>query len=223
MVLKLDTARDGKTPTTIQGEALLIKSISSGATLTVKINRESIAELDISESGGLRYIKAPFERLYFTHSAQAGLEAEIWILRKGTVLGFEEIDVNHVKILGVALTTPTVEASVPISIENPAIAYNETLDLFKVRDVLPSTVLAGEKTVAQSATPEALASSTTIVNGVLIQAKPSNTARVSIGNSSVQFVELVRGGDWVVLPFDDLANIYVSVAVNGEGVNYIGG
>ena len=40
--------------------------------------------------------------------------------------------VDHKRIKGVDLKDPTVEASVPISIENPAIAYNSDTDRFKV-------------------------------------------------------------------------------------------
>lgn len=44
----------------------------------------------------------------------------------------KERTVDHTKIKGTALKSPTVAASVPISIENDAIAYNATDDLFKV-------------------------------------------------------------------------------------------
>lgn len=53
-----------------------------------------------------------------------------------------EIDprhVDHKKILGVDLTSPTVAACLPVSIENPAIAYDVSNDRFKV-DVEAMTV-----------------------------------------------------------------------------------
>lgn len=85
----------------------------------------------------------------------------------------------------------------------------------------PSTLLVGSKTVSATGTPEALASSTTVKNSVLIQAKSTNTASVYIGNSSFQYVEL-RPVDATVVIIDNLATIYVKVDVNGEGVNYMG-
>ena len=146
------------------------------------------------------------------------------------IYGVPEID--HAKVKGVALTDPTVAASVPISIENDAIAYDAVNDLFYVKIVAsgtatpttyspPSTLLAGDLDVSAAATPEALASSTTVLNSVLVQAKTGNTGSVFVGNSTAQKVEL-EAGDMVVVVVDDLAKIYVKVAVNEEGVNYIG-
>lgn len=144
--------------------------------------------------------------------------------------GVPEID--HAKVKGVALTDPTIEAAVPISIENPAIAYDSDLDLFKVKIMAagtatpttyspPSTLLAGDKDVTDTGTPEALAASTPVLNSVLIQAKIGNTGSVYVGNSSVQHVEL-EPGDVTIVVCDDLASIYIKVAVNSEGVSYVG-
>ena len=106
----------------------------------------------------------------------------------------------------------------PSALASDALKVREQTNLIKN----PSTLLAGDKDVTAAATPEALASSTTVVNSVLIQAKSTNTSLVYIGNSSTQNVELSAGENTVVV-IDDLASIYVKVAVNGEGVNYIGG
>lgn len=144
--------------------------------------------------------------------------------------GVPEID--HAKIKGVALTDPTVAAALPVSIENPAIAYDSGADLFKVKIEAagtatpttyspPSTLLAGDKDVTAAATPEALASSTTVLNSVLIQAKTTNTGSVYVGDDTDQEVEL-EAGDAIVVVVADLASIYIKVAVNGEGVNYVG-
>lgn len=146
------------------------------------------------------------------------------------IYGTPEID--HAKVKGTALKAPTVAAALPISIENDAIAYDAINDLFKVKIVAsgtatpttyspPSTLLAGEKTVTAAATPEALASSTTVLNSVAIQSKTDNTGSVYVGNASGQYMEL-DPGDVAIAVVDDLAKIYVKVAVDGEGVNYWG-
>jgi len=148
------------------------------------------------------------------------------------VVFHEAQEIDHAKIKGVALKDPTVAEAVPISIENDAIAYDAINDLFYVKIAAsgtatpttyspPSTLLDGDLDVAASATPEALATSTTVLNSVLIQAKTGNTGSVFVGNSSTQHVEL-EAGDMVVVVVDDLAKIYIKVAVNGEGVNYTG-
>lgn len=81
-------------------------------------------------------------------------------------------------------------------------------------------LLAGQKTVASSGTPEPLAASTTC-RAVTVQAKPSNIARVYLGNASAQYVEL-GPGDSITLPITDLALVYLAVDTDGEGVNYVG-
>lgn len=86
------------------------------------------------------------------------------------------------------------------------------------------------KTVAASATPEALYGSTKSVASVVIQALATNTDFVYIGNSSQQLFALSPGksieihGDALdhgtsgVL---DISLIYVKVAINGEGVAFM--
>lgn len=109
LVLELDTARDGKEEEIIQGEALYIESISSDATLTVKLNKQSADELSLNEEGGFRFIKAPFQKLFFTHSAQTGLTVEMWILRKGTVLIKEsdfQIQLDTLKTIEIVESMP---------------------------------------------------------------------------------------------------------------------
>lgn len=148
------------------------------------------------------------------------------------VVFHEAQEIDHAKIKGVALKDPTTAESVPVSIETPAIAYDTINNLFYVKIAAggtatpttyspPSTLLAGHKDVSAAATPEALAASTTVLNSVLVQAKTDNTGNVFVGNSTVQYVELAPG-DSKVLVVDDLAKIYIKVATNGDGVNYIG-
>lgn len=84
----------------------------------------------------------------------------------------------------------------------------------------PDTILSGEKIVASASTPEALATST-YCKYVIIQAKYDNTGIVQLGNGSSQKVKLYAG-DSVRIDIDNLADVYVKVSVDGEGVNYLG-
>jgi len=87
----------------------------------------------------------------------------------------------------------------------------------------PSVLLAGDKTVAAAATPEVLVATSTLVkNSVIIQAKSTNTGAVYVGDATNQDVEL-NALDSVVVVCDNLNLIYIKVAVNGEGVNFVGG
>lgn len=83
-----------------------------------------------------------------------------------------------------------------------------------------STLLAGQKTVAAAETPEPLAASTPC-RSVTVQAKPTNTKSVMLGNASAQFLELPPGAS-ISIGIADLALVYVKVQVAGEGVNYLG-
>jgi len=85
-----------------------------------------------------------------------------------------------------------------------------------------SIALSGEKTVAAAATPEVLAASTKLKKGVIVQAKSTNTGAVFVGNQAGQFHEL-NALDSVIIPWDNLALVWIKVAVNDEGVNYMAG
>ena len=81
-----------------------------------------------------------------------------------------------------------------------------------------ATLVDGTKTVAASATPEALGASTEI-SGVLVQALSTNTGSVFVGSSTSQNIEL-EAGDAEFVGVNNLSKVYVRVAVNGEGVAY---
>lgn len=86
---------------------------------------------------------------------------------------------------------------------------------------VPEIIFADEKVVAETGTPEPLGSGV-LKNGVLIQAKVTNTQSVYIGNATKQPVELTPG-EALPFPASNLDKLYVKVAVDGEGVNYLGG
>jgi hypothetical protein len=80
--------------------------------------------------------------------------------------------------------------------------------------------VAGEKVVASTAVPEALAGSTAVTS-VVVQAKVTNTKNVMIGTNTTQKLELPSGAT-VACNVTNLNLVFVKVQVNGEGVNYLG-
>ena len=86
---------------------------------------------------------------------------------------------------------------------------------------VPTTQLAGDKDVAATGTPEAMATSTSCVYA-LIQAKTGNTSNCFVGNATSQEVELEPGQAWA-FAIDNLSKIYIKVGTNGDGVNYTAG
>jgi hypothetical protein len=81
-------------------------------------------------------------------------------------------------------------------------------------------ILAGEKVVALATTAQAIAVPTAC-SSVIVQAKTTNTDVARVGNATTQHFELSPGQS-VGLAASDLSHVYVDVAVNGEGVNYLG-
>ena len=88
------------------------------------------------------------------------------------------------------------------------------------------TFIGGTKTVSASATPEKLVALSTPCNGVWIGARhtagvASNTREVLIGDSATQNMPIMPTNfEGYFIPINDAAEVYVKVAVNGEGVVY---
>lgn len=81
-----------------------------------------------------------------------------------------------------------------------------------------------KKTVASTGTPEALSTSHTFAEHLIIQALKANTDWLAIGDSNVD-VAADRGISLSAANSMDLYNVYldevyIDVAVNGEGVCY---
>lgn len=95
------------------------------------------------------------------------------------------------------------------------------LNTIATSTAIPSTVLAGEKVISSTGTPEALASSTTCTYA-LVQAKPENTSNCFVGNNSTQKVELEPGQAWS-FSIDNLSKIFIKVGTDNDGVNYTAG
>ena len=91
--------------------------------------------------------------------------------------------------------------------------------------------VGGAKTVTTAGTAEALVASSTLATWVRITSKSGNTNPVYVGDSNVDNttspqMALASALDYVVLSptegFDiDLAEIYVDVTTNGEGVDFL--
>ena len=88
------------------------------------------------------------------------------------------------------------------------------------------TLVSSEKTVSVSGTAEALSSSQR-VKSVTIIAKSGNTGQVYVGGSDVATTtnDGLDSGDAIEITAEnwmDLADIYLDVDTNGEGVDYYG-
>jgi len=83
----------------------------------------------------------------------------------------------------------------------------------------PLTLLSGSKTVASSAVPEAVGTSQRI-RAVMLQAKSTNTGDVRVGNSASQDWRL-DANDSVTIAVEDLADVFVDVDIDGEGINFL--
>jgi len=95
------------------------------------------------------------------------------------------------------------------------------------RGVVETTITDGRKTVSATGTAEALASSSTVVNYIIITAETNNTGIVVVGASTVdETVASRRGiplnaGDTISLGAVDLADVYLDPAVSGNGVTFV--
>jgi len=95
------------------------------------------------------------------------------------------------------------------------------------------TFSSGRKVVSAAATAEALVSADTFVLGVVIVAETNNTGVVAVGDSTVIAALATRTGVpllvgepvTIISPesdkFINLADIYLDVTVNGDGVTYM--
>lgn len=89
---------------------------------------------------------------------------------------------------------------------------------------VPTTLTSGNKSVTTSGTAEALGT-TLVIKSVYIRARGTNTGNVFIGDSTVDAVTnqgiILAANDSVTLDIADRATVYVDVAVNLEGVDYV--
>jgi len=121
-----------------------------------------------------------------------------------------------------AATAANQQTDALTNIELRASDVKVTLDGEQV-DIKPlGTVGNGQKTVATAGTAESLGASTTI-RSITIKALANNSNNVYIGDSSVSSSNgfVLDAGDTISLDIDNLADIYIDVDTNGEGVSFI--
>ena len=87
------------------------------------------------------------------------------------------------------------------------------------------TLLASEKTVATAGQAEALSSTAQHIRSLTIVAKTSNTGQVYVGGADVASStnDGLAPGDALEIPCEnwlDLADLYIDVDTNGEGVDF---
>lgn len=99
---------------------------------------------------------------------------------------------------------------------------NTTVTGSLIADNLGTTVLAGQKTVAVTNTAVALATSTTVKNGIIVQALAANSTTVVVGPFTVTTANgfQLQPGQATSIAIDNLATVYVN-GTAGDGVCYI--
>lgn len=93
-----------------------------------------------------------------------------------------------------------------------------------VAPAVPSTFVCGRKTIAAAGTEEALGATQALTQGVWIKALPTNTGLAYVGKNPVTSGTgyPLAAGEQVFVPTDDIADVFIDVATNGEGVAYLG-
>ena len=89
-------------------------------------------------------------------------------------------------------------------------------------------ISGGNKTVATAGTAVTLKSTATPAKWIWIHAYTLNTGRIAIGGSNVNASQTIgtgtggslAAGDSVMLPINDISEIYIDATVSGEGVRY---
>jgi len=87
----------------------------------------------------------------------------------------------------------------------------------------PNSIRNGQKTVTTAGTAEALAASSACLS-VTIKALAANTNNVYVGTAAVDSTNgyVLQAGESISFDIDNLADIYLDVDTNGEGVSYLG-
>ena len=86
----------------------------------------------------------------------------------------------------------------------------------------PTTIYNGQKVVADAGTREALGADQAILS-ITIKAHKTNTGNIFVGNNTVSNANgfILPPGEVVSLDIDNVADIYIDSAVDGEGVSWI--
>jgi len=93
-----------------------------------------------------------------------------------------------------------------------------------VVDVQPGSAIgSGRQTVAAAGTGVQLTTTSTPILGVIIKALITNTGDIYVGGAGVAAASgyPLAPGEFVGLDVDNLTDVWIDAAVNGEGVSYI--
>lgn len=142
---------------------------------------------------------------------------EVLLGQLGAAVNGRLVDLGgDVYALQVALT-PVTKAGVPADAMPVSIAAGAAAP--------PTTFYHGQKAVTTAGTELAIATTQVLVAGIVyVKALPANTGYVYIGKDPVTSATgyPLLAGEEIVILTDNLADIFVDVSVNGEGVAYIG-
>jgi len=85
-----------------------------------------------------------------------------------------------------------------------------------------TTVYSGQKDVANAGTRTTLRATLAILS-ITIRAKKTNTGNIFVGNIAVDSTNgfILSPNETVTLDIDDVADVYIDSAVDGEGVSWI--
>lgn len=155
------------------------------------------------------------------------------------IYGHLQSTINSIKKKTVAITATildegesTERRGLDVVIIGGEVAVSELPDLEV--DLAPSAISGGIKTVTTTGTGEALVTTATPCQYVIINALSTNTGIAYIGGSDVDKTTKngialtvpadsagVKAPASCIIPIDDAAKIYVDVTVSGEGVQFV--
>ncbi len=98
------------------------------------------------------------------------------------------------------------------------------LDAIAANQAPPSAAYHNGTNVTTAGTRVVLAASQALTEGVWIRGKDANTGLIYIGGATVSSTngDRLTAKERVFIRTNNLANVYIDSAVNGEGVTYVG-
>ena len=86
----------------------------------------------------------------------------------------------------------------------------------------PTVICNGQKTIPSAGSSDRLRTSLAVLS-ITVKAHKANTGNVFVGDSGVTSANgfILSPGDSVSFDIDDVADVYIDAAINGEGVSWI--
>lgn len=209
-----------------------IDTVLNSGEIDVDIASQTLTELGVQldSVGGTSQTGADWTPLL------QNLDVALSTLLQTSDLSFDGSNLQ-IDLAGLTYGTLEVEQQTPVGVENtggaqidPATETSLTAEQPREsRDRVFSNLEYGSDTVSTSGTSEALngGTSLTIPNGakLTIKAKSGNSAEVYVGDSTGVSLSTdgypLSAGETVTLNVDDVSNVAIDVATDGEGVNWI--